>query len=583
MSTKSAGWVCTIVSIAAACASAAIGWGSARHLEISWDEHEDHAIAAALRDHPLTGGPSAVDASQMRLPMYVNAAAYAVTGRDDLAISRGVSLAAGALTVIAAAALGRMLFGPLVGGLAAILLAFSPYFLSFARISMTEGDVFCAACMTLSMWGFVRFLREPGAGRWVLAAVLLGLALGSKVFAIALLPVYILEALLAPKPPTIGNAGREQNARRVVVLLMGAAVVIVATAIAAFFLQTAAVFGWALLLWLWLYTIIFILRARVLLEGRIACVVGMIVLAAITCGVLMPVHLTQHDIARNLARRLLRWDHQAPLAHLSDHLRLYSGILLIKLTVPLGLLTAVALVYAAARSRRDGAWRICFLTVLLYVAGLCLLPLWQTFYLMGIYPLLMILSAAFVVLIGRRLGERQRPAAIAWAALMIALLIHLGVNVHCAYPCYHLYGYESIGNRWLGTESRGYRNLIQTPSDGVESLIRWCNADAHVPPGSTIVSYLWEDQPGQMIDALLPPQTNYTFIRRGLSPDNDIVPPPPPIDQADFVLLHINNLVGYGDRPPDHPPLDQLEARFHVVYAVHRGPMEVAWVYARQR
>jgi hypothetical protein len=582
MNTKPAGWVCTIVSIIAACASATIGWSSARNLETSWDEHEDHAIAIALRDHPLTGGPSALDASQMRLPMYVNATVYALTGRDDLAISRGVSLAVGALTVLAAAALGRLLFGPLVGSLAAILLAFSPYFLSFARISMTEGDVFCAGFITLSLWGFTRFLRQPSAARWVLAAVLLALALGSKVFAIVLLPVYLLEAMLAPDTSAISIAGQAQSARRVVILLMASAVVIVATAIAAFFLPAAAVFGWALLLWLWLYTIIFILRARVLLEGRVACVVGMIVLAVIACGALMPVHLTQHDVARSLARRLFRWDHQAPLAHLSDHLRLYSGILFIKLTVPLGLLTVGSLIFDARRAKRDGAWRICLLTVLLYIAGLCLLPLRQTFYLMGVYPLLMILTAAFAVHIGRSLHKWRPPAGVAWAALVIVLLIHLGISVYRAYPCYHLYGYELIGDRWLGAESRGYRNLIQTPSDGVESLIRWCNADANVPPGSTIVSYLWEDQPGQMVDDLLPAHPAYTFIRRGLSPDNDLVPPPPPIDRADFVLLHINNLVGYGDRPPDHPPLDQLDARFHVVYAVRRGPMDVAWVYARR-
>jgi hypothetical protein len=583
MSIKSAGWVCTVVSVIAACASVAIGWGSIRHFETAWDEHEDHAIAVDLRSHPLTGGSTTMDASQMRLPMYVNAAVYAVTGRDDLTLSRSVSLAFGALTVLAAGALGRLLFGPLVGGLAAVLIAFSPYFLSFARISMTEGDVFCACFVTMALWAFVCHLREPGAAKWLVAAVLLAFALGSKIFATVLFAVFLVEAALVAGPPAVNGIEQRRNARRVVGLLATAAAVMVATAATAAFSQTAAIFGWAVLLGIWGCTVIFILKRRALIEGRAARVLGMIVLAAITCGVLMPVHLTQHDIARSLLRRLLRWDHQLPLAHLSDHLRLYAGILLIKLTVPLGVLAAASLVYGAIRARRDIAWRVCTLTVFLYIAGLCLLPLRQTFYLMGIYPILMILTAALAVRIGRRLHEWRPGAAAAWGAVMLVLLIHLGLNVYRAYPCYNLYGYELIGNRWLGAESRGYRNLIQTPSDGVESLIRWCNADSHVPPGSTVVSYLWEDQPGQMVDDLLPAHPACTFIRRGLSPDSDEVPPPPSIDQADFVLLHVNNFVGYGDRPPDHPPLDQLDARFHIIYAVRRGPMEVAWVYARRR
>jgi len=67
-----------------------------------------------------------------------------------------------------------------------------------------------------------------------------------------------------------------------------------------------------------------------------------------------------------------------------------------------------------------------------------------------------------------------------------------------------------------------------------------------------------------------------------MSPDY-CVPAAPSIENADFVLLHIDNLLGYGDRPPDHPPLDLLNGEFEPVYTVKRGPLEVAWVYARQK
>ncbi|HVP10594.1 MAG TPA: glycosyltransferase family 39 protein, partial [Phycisphaerae bacterium] len=477
MSEKSAGWVCTIAGIIAACASVAIGWGSIQHFEMAWDECEDHAIAVGLRHHPLTGGPASIDASQMRLPMYVNAAVYALTGRDDLAVSRAVSLAFGAVAVIAVAALGRCLFGPLVGGLAAVLTAFSPYFLSFARISMTEGDVFCACFTTLVLLGLVCYLCERSAARWLVSAVLLALALGAKIFAIALFAVFLVEAGLAPRPATIGGSGQRRDARRLAAMLVIAAAVMLATAVAAAFSQTAAICGWAVLLGVWTYTIIFVLKQRARLRGGMAPILGMIVLAIITCGVLMPAHLIQHDITRSLARRLLRWDHQLPLAHLSDHLRLYAGIMLIKLTAPLGILTAASLVWGVIRASRHSAWRLCTLTVVAYVAGLCLLPLRQTFYLMGVYPVMMIMTAALAAQIGQRLRRRKSKASTAWMIVIAVLLVHLGVNVYRAYPWYNLYGYELIGDRWLGAESRGYRNLIQTPSDGVESLIRWCNAD----------------------------------------------------------------------------------------------------------
>jgi hypothetical protein len=80
----------------------------------------------------------------------------------------------------------------------------------------------------------------------------------------------------------------------------------------------------------------------------------------------------------------------------------------------------------------------------------------------------------------------------------------------------------------------------------------------------------------------LPAKPPYVLIRRGLTGESDAVPAAPSIEDADFVLLHINNLLGYGDRPPDHPPLDSLSSRFEPVFAVKRGLMEVAWVYGRR-
>ncbi len=484
-------------ALSVACTAATIGWHSAADLETLWDEPIDRAIAAGLRDHPLIGGQPVLDPSQTRLPMYVNAIASAISGRSDLAFSRGVSLCAGAITVLATALLGARLFGPMAGFLAALLLGLSPYFLAYSRVAMTEGDVFLACFMTLAVWAFMRHLERPTPANWLTAAVLLAMALGAKAFAIVLLPVFAVMLFSVPRRISLEASAKPGECRRLHRLLAIDATVTTGVCVSAAFSRHAAVAGWAVLALLWLATVVTILRMRTLPWGRLSRLVGLAILAGTTFCVLMPVHLIEPEIVREFGRRLLGWHADVASISFADHLRLYSGILLIKMTVPLGILTACGLGYGIVRARQETAWRICVLTFLLFVAGLCLLPLRQSFYLMGVYPLVAIIAAGFAVCIGRRLRKLgQGGLAVGWAILLACSVSYLGWNVYQAYPYFNLFGYETVGNRWLGAESRGYRNLIQTPSDGVESLIRWITEDGHVRPGSRVVSFLWEDMPG---------------------------------------------------------------------------------------
>ena len=585
-----------LIAVAAAVGGAILGGSSSAHIDTLWDELVDHDIAVGLQGDPLFGEQPTLDATQMRLPMYLNAAAFAITGRSDLALSRLVSLVCGAVTVLATAALARLLFGPLVAMLAAILLAFSPYFLSFARIGMTEGDV-CVACfVVLAIWAFVRYLGRPSAGRWVLSGILLALAVGAKLFAGFLIPVFAVLAWTTRTDAAVPPASPDRDANHLRRLLTAQVGVLVVTGMLALlhrrppgsdffhpfvdFVKAISIVGWLMLFVLWAGTLFFVLRRRVMATGRWARLCGLVVFAGCTFFTLMPVHLLEHSIFREVVARTLRWDNRLPLALWSDHLRLYSGILLIKLTWPIGVLTVVALLYAAFREREEGRWRPVVLSFVFYVALLCFLPLRQTFYLMGIDPLIVIASAAFVVEIGRRLGRIGPWAVSVWTIAVLGMLGHLGIRVFRGFPNYHLYGVDIAGNRWLGADSLGYRNLIQTPSDGVESLIRWCNTDPSVRPGDRVVSYLWEER---IIEGLLPPDRHYVFIGRGISPFSDEAPPPPSIDGADFVLLHVNNLLGYGDRPPDRPSEPVLSSLFEPVFTVRRGPLEVAWVYGRRR
>lgn len=508
--------LCRLSSIFSALIFVAIGWSSQRNLNILWDEAVDHDIAVGLARDPLHGEQPTLDASQTRLPMYVNAIVFRVFGRDDLPVSRGVSLFFGAVTILLCAELGQTLFSPIVGMLSGLLLAISPYFLAFGRIAMTEGDVFFACFATGAMLAFVRYLERPTRVRWVVTALLFGMALGAKLFAIYLIPVWAVMTIVQQSPESELKYSKWQ---------------------------------------------------------RLA---GIIVLGTIFCGVLLPVHILEPAILKEIIRRTIRWDHRMPLALWSDHLRLYAGIILIKLTVPLGILTSAALVYAGFVERNDPRWRPCILAIIFYVAGLCFLPLRQTFYLMGIYPFVIITLAAFIVQIHGLCKKMHPLLASGWNILVFTMLIQLMAGLYSAFPHLHLYGYDVVGNSWMGKESRGYRNLIQTPSDGVVELIEWCNQSPLVQPDDKVVSYLWEDR---IINRELSHNRKYQFIPRGIRDESDAVPSPPDIIDAKFVLLHINNLLGYGDRPPDVPPSDLLNRDFEIAHAVRRGSMNIGWVY----
>lgn len=587
MTSRSAARWAVGLSVPVAIAAMIVAALSARHLEILWDEQVDRDIAIGLAADPLFGERPLQDASQLRLPMYLNGAAFVLTGRTDLATSRLVSLLAGGVTILGAAAVAGMLFGTTAGVLAAVLLGGSPYFLGFARISMTEGDVFFACFTTLAVWAFLRYLQRATAGRWVLAAILLGLAIGAKFFGIFLLLVFAVMTASTGPSHDIELDARPSRVRRLHRWIGGGLIAVAACLVLSALGDRPG--GWATRgcvgVWLiglacWVAAVVSSMQRGALAASRMRRLAAMFGLAILTCAVVLPVHCTRHEVIVELMRRTLRWDHRVPLALWSDHLRLYSGIVLTKQSIPLGVLTAMALVFAAFREQGDGRWRASILCVIFYVTLLCFLPLRQAFYLMGVYPLIMVLVAGFVVEMGRRLYRWSRVAGRFWLAAVLLLLVHLGYRVDAAYPWFHLAGRDIVGDRWMGAESRGYRNLIQTPSDGVAEMIQWCIADPRVAAGDRVISYLWEDR---IIENLLPVRPRFDLVRRGVQPDRDALPAVPPIDEADFVLLHINNLLGYGDRPPDLPPMDELRDRFEVVHVVHRDGLDVGWVYQRKR
>lgn len=567
-------------------------------IETVWDEAVDLSIANGFRDSPLRGGEP-LDPTQMRLPMMTCADAANWFGWTGIEGARFVSVLVAVVTILAAAMLAAMLFDAWSALLTAVLLSLSPYFLGFARVGMTEGDIFAACFCTIALLAYVWYLKRPTALRWVLAGVALALAIGAKLFAIFFIVAFAFLSATTYSEPSITFKRDPRDVDRLRKWLVAMWIVIGAIYLLAFvhsrppqvegakwigpLTGTLSIVGWVILLLAWIGAVVFAVSRDVIASARSVRFRHLLLFIGATFFVLMPVHMLQPELLKALVLRTIHWDHRVPLALWADHLRLYAGIILIKATIPIGIVTVLAIIQAMTSERSEGRWRPCLFVVLFYIPLLCFLPLRQTFYLMPIYPALMILTAAFAVGTARY-GFSLGPGYGIFVVAAIAVgLGNLAMESRAISPDYEMYGYATVGKRWLGAESRGYRNLVQTPSDGVVSLIHWCNTSGQVHEGDRVQSYLWEDR---IIRRNLPADPPFDFIPRGVTEASDEVPPPPSIVSADFVLLHINNLLGYGDRPPDHPDMALLEKHFEKVFTVVRGrasaPLEVAWVYRRK-
>ena len=102
------------------------------------------------------------------------------------------------LTVVLGATVYRWaasLFGSTAGVFALLLFSFDPNILAHGSLATT--DMGAVAFIFWATWAFARYLQQPSAKRWWMAALLLGLALGAKLTAMLLLPVFVAMAFVA--------------------------------------------------------------------------------------------------------------------------------------------------------------------------------------------------------------------------------------------------------------------------------------------------------------------------------------------------------------------------------------------------
>ena len=493
---------------------------------ILWDEQADIDIARSyvtaeagwLRD-------PGDDPTQTRLPMYAVAVLFALFDRSDLQLARLVSCLVSLLTLAAVYVHGQR-FGRDTATIATVLVATSPFFLAFARVSFTEGDAFVTAGLAWTVVLLARAIEGPTLGRTALAGVIYGLTISAKFVAISILPAIALAPWVLPG--AFAARARGAPAFQAAVVACGA------------FVAQALVLGWfhwyrpplperASLAWLaWGLAALAYAAALAWCTwhgerrlGRLTMPATLAFLAFATFVFVPPVHLTSPMLLGSLKDTLLGsagFDMTRTLQSGSLH----TLVLLLKPSPPVGIALWTALGLAAWRWRVDPRVRLPLLVIAAYSAFLLTMPVAQTFYTMPIFPWCVLLAADRLAALWRV----RRLAAAACAALAVA---GVAVDLARTYPHYQLNGYQWLGARYvLGISTLSYRSVVQVNSDGTEQALRWLNA--HVGPGATVKTFI---RPNHIVRAVSP-RPPYTLI-------DGLRPPSPSVDDADYV---VTTLVG---------------------------------------
>jgi hypothetical protein len=113
---------------------------------------------------------------------------------------------------------------------------------------------------------------------------------------------------------------------------------------------------------------------------------------------LFPAHIFNPEVLSSLLERFVTMDGNTDLVATSiDSIKLYIGVLLFKLGILLGLLTFFALAWGLRQAFRSKAFLLITSVFIYYGLLLAILPLQQPFWLMSVYPLILISLSVFIV------------------------------------------------------------------------------------------------------------------------------------------------------------------------------------------
>ena len=552
----------------------------------SFDEQTDLIIAQSygLKEYGWLRGIN-LDAINVRLPMYVSGILLPLVDGNPICWSRYLSCLLSVLTLVAIFVYCKRELNAAKGVLACLILATSPYFLAFSKVAMTEGDVFITCVTAWLLVGVAALRRSPRLGWVAVTGIVLGLALSSKISAVALVPATAV-ALLADKrrfePPR--TAAIFPPALPILLVLAGIAVIggwlyaspeSLAHLPAAYAKQgpRAALIHYAMVCLFWVLSLVTAYRHRAQNVGKWSQIFLVFAVAITTFFVLPPVHTTNPAIFSALTEAFFNSNASFSWAFVAEAAAFHSLVILLKPSLPIGLGMWLSLVAAILQWNRRRELRVPLILMAFYFLFLTVKMPWaQTYFMMPLFPLMTILLADQLV----ELFARRRALAVAAGALGS---VALATDVARTYPDFHLNGYQWVGERYLaGRSTLGYRSIAQTPSDGVEQVLRWTME--HVPPGERLVYYVHPTALSERIWDHRMFVANHGF-REEVT-----------IDEANYVLTTINSDINHGwgtDNPKgsiyNYPyDAEKLKRDFRKIYAVKRAfDIEVAAVWYRKK
>ncbi len=490
---------------------------------VQYDEFTDLVIASQLSQHPLSG--HTYDGSQARFPMYVTAVAFRIMQvfnpnfelLDILPISRWFSILMIVPAIWGSYWLGVRMFNAAVGLFAATLFTFSPYVLHFGHAALTQGDAFTVAPVLFSLLSFVEFTRERTTIWLVLFSIFLSFAIAAKFFLVILMPAFITYHLILefsnryrnPGSITNGTGTAKKSIDKSYLLLTVCTGLLTLIAIIFAYsrfeqsgemnqlMTVAARLAWGSSI-VGIFLCFSFAIKRFTFRGfgigkpgvRWELVGAWLVIFPLTFAMVMtlfPAHIFNREILTTLFERFITLDGNTNfLATFLESTRLYLGLLLLKLGLPFGITTIIAFFWAARKSTKNREILLIMLVLFFYALMLAVLPLQQPFWLMSIYPLILLTVSAFFVLGMAKITSLRLQAVSAGFAVFAFCWLLLGLIQ--AYPTFGYYGYETIGDRWLGKNSRGYAGVVVVTNDGSTEALNWLRQN--VSNGSTVVSYL---------------------------------------------------------------------------------------------
>jgi hypothetical protein len=473
---------------------------------------------------------------------------------------------------------------------------------------LTQGDAFTTVTVGFALVAFERFDRERTTLWLACFSFCLALSIAAKFFLVILIPALLTyHGLLAVSrryrqpDPWANNAQANEKATihwPYLILTGGTAVLTLLAltlslqrhnqipAISQIMLQFARVLWLVSLLGLgvsfWVVFKKFIPRPPIperslevhwQLAGAWLAILS---LSGVSVLALFPAHIFNPNVIPSLLERLITMDGNNDLWATSlVSAKLYLGLVLFKLGLPFGIATCLALIGAARKSVADKRFLLIILIFVYYGLLLAVLPLQQPFWLMSVYPLILLVLSALIVQGLTNLSSP--PLRFGWAGFVIFACGWLVVGLVRVYPTFGYYGYELVGDRWLGNESRGHRALVTVTNDGSTEAIDWLRQN--VPDGSIVVSYLDDIH---VIRYLESTQT-FDFELKHALQYQDEEELSEIVARADFVVVRLINDTGL-PMPVSDPNFIQ-QFGFEPTYQISRGrgvyQMSVIQIYQR--